>query len=200
MSGRNMITYWVSSMLLKEISNILIVFVHLGLSVCAGFVNIDTCFPAPGHTVTVLLTWHILLFQITTRSMSSSTQVELENRLHSLTESLIQKQTMMESLSTEKNSLTLQLERLEVSTSYIHLNVNKMYIYNCSINTYCNKLSHFVYVTGNLCNQALRVMTEHFSHFVKCLNSLAISRNVCVTHKEYFPSNFINFTEGCEDL
>ena len=34
-----------------------------------------------------------------------------------------------------------------------------------------------VYVTGNLCNQALRVMTEHFSHFAKCLNSLAISRN-----------------------
>ena len=34
-----------------------------------------------------------------------------------------------------------------------------------------------VYVTGNLCNQALHVMTEHFSHFAKCLNSLAISRN-----------------------
>ena len=34
-----------------------------------------------------------------------------------------------------------------------------------------------IYVTGNLCNQALRVMTEHFSHFAKCLNSLAISRN-----------------------
>ena len=33
------------------------------------------------------------------------------------------------------------------------------------------------YVTGNLCNQALRVMTEHFSPFAKCLNSLAISRN-----------------------
>ena len=33
------------------------------------------------------------------------------------------------------------------------------------------------YVTGNLCNQALRVMTEHFSHFAKCLNSFAISRN-----------------------
>ena len=36
---------------------------------------------------------------------------------------------------------------------------------------------HGVYVTGNLCNQALHVMTEHFSHFAKCLNSLAISRN-----------------------
>ena len=36
---------------------------------------------------------------------------------------------------------------------------------------------HSIYVTGNLCNQALRIMTEHFSHFLKCLNSLAISRN-----------------------
>ena len=46
--------------------------------------------------------------------MNSSSQEELENRLHSLTESLIQKQTMLEALSTEKNSLVLQLERLEV--------------------------------------------------------------------------------------
>ncbi|KAI0219039.1 Golgin subfamily A member 5 [Lamellibrachia satsuma] len=51
--------------------------------------------------------------QLTTKSMNSSSQVELENRLHSLTESLIQKQTMLEALSTEKNSLVLQLERLE---------------------------------------------------------------------------------------
>ena len=54
------------------------------------------------------------VLQLTTKSMSSSSQVELENRLHSLTESLIQKQTMLEALSTEKNSLVLQLERLEV--------------------------------------------------------------------------------------
>jgi hypothetical protein len=46
--------------------------------------------------------------------MSSSTEGELESRVRSLTESLIQKQTMLESLSTEKNSLTLQLERLDV--------------------------------------------------------------------------------------
>ena len=46
--------------------------------------------------------------------MNASSQEELENRLHSLTESLIQKQTMLEALSTEKSSLALQLERMEV--------------------------------------------------------------------------------------
>ncbi|XP_067403159.1 golgin subfamily A member 5 isoform X2 [Emydura macquarii macquarii] len=51
--------------------------------------------------------------QITNKALSSSSQSELENRLHQLTETLIQKQTMLESLSTEKNSLVYQLERLE---------------------------------------------------------------------------------------
>ena len=52
--------------------------------------------------------------QLTTKNMSTSSQAELENRLHTLTESLIQKQTRLEALSTEKNSLSLQLERMEV--------------------------------------------------------------------------------------
>ncbi|KAK8782112.1 hypothetical protein V5799_016547 [Amblyomma americanum] len=51
--------------------------------------------------------------QIMTKSMSSTSEAELEARLHALTESLIQKQTLVEALSTEKNSLVLQLERLE---------------------------------------------------------------------------------------
>ncbi|KAM6275138.1 golgin subfamily A member 5 [Porphyrio hochstetteri] len=51
--------------------------------------------------------------QLTNKALSSSSQTELENRLHQLTETLIQKQTMLESLSTEKNSLAYQLERLE---------------------------------------------------------------------------------------
>ena len=58
-----------------------------------------------------------------TKSLSSSSEQELEGRLHSLTESLIQKQTMLEALSTEKNSLMLQLERIEVeqaSSSTVH--------------------------------------------------------------------------------
>lgn len=51
--------------------------------------------------------------QLTVKSSSSINQEELENRLHALTESLIHKQTMIEALSTEKNSLGHQLERLE---------------------------------------------------------------------------------------
>nr|XP_006133779.1 golgin subfamily A member 5 [Pelodiscus sinensis] len=51
--------------------------------------------------------------QLTNKALSSSSQSELENRLHQLTETLIQKQTMLENLSTEKNSLVYQLERLE---------------------------------------------------------------------------------------
>ncbi|RDD42966.1 Golgin subfamily A member 5 [Trichoplax sp. H2] len=38
---------------------------------------------------------------------------ELEDRIKSLTENLIQKQTIIETLNTEKNSLVLQMERLE---------------------------------------------------------------------------------------
>lgn len=38
----------------------------------------------------------------------------MEARVKTLTESLIQKQTTLETLSTQKNSLALQLERLEV--------------------------------------------------------------------------------------
>lgn len=51
--------------------------------------------------------------QLMTKSMSSNTENELESRVRSLTESLIQKQTVLEALSTEKNSLVLQLERME---------------------------------------------------------------------------------------
>jgi hypothetical protein len=53
-----------------------------------------------------------------TKSMSSSTENELEARVKTLTESLIQKQTTLETLSTQKNSLALQLERLEVSPEH----------------------------------------------------------------------------------
>ena len=53
-------------------------------------------------------------FQLVAKSMNASNQEELENRLRALTESLIQKQTALESLSTEKNSLIMQMERLEV--------------------------------------------------------------------------------------
>ncbi|XP_068436524.1 golgin subfamily A member 5 [Clinocottus analis] len=51
--------------------------------------------------------------QLTNKTLSSSSQTELENRLHQLTETLIQKQTMLEALGTEKSALVFQLERLE---------------------------------------------------------------------------------------
>ncbi|XP_066198355.1 golgin subfamily A member 5 [Saccopteryx leptura] len=51
--------------------------------------------------------------QLTNKALSNSSQSELESRLHQLTETLIQKQTLLEGLSTEKNSLVFQLERLE---------------------------------------------------------------------------------------
>ncbi|KAL8590077.1 hypothetical protein ACOMHN_034308 [Nucella lapillus] len=50
--------------------------------------------------------------QLTAKSLSSTSESELESRVRALTESLIQKQTTLEALSTENNSLTLQLERL----------------------------------------------------------------------------------------
>ena len=54
------------------------------------------------------------IYQITLKSSLSPSQEELENRVHAITDNLIQKQTIIERLSTEKNSLSLQLERLEV--------------------------------------------------------------------------------------
>lgn len=56
----------------------------------------------------------IIWSQLTTKSISSTSESELESRVRALTESLIQKQTILEALSTEKNSLILQLERLGV--------------------------------------------------------------------------------------
>lgn len=51
--------------------------------------------------------------QLVAKQVNTTSQTELESRLNALTESLIQKQTMVEALSTEKNSLVFQLERLE---------------------------------------------------------------------------------------
>ena len=56
----------------------------------------------------------LLILQLATKALTSTSEEELENRVRALTENLIQKQTLIEALSTEKNSLVLQLERLEV--------------------------------------------------------------------------------------
>ncbi|XP_042901915.1 golgin subfamily A member 5 isoform X2 [Parasteatoda tepidariorum] len=58
--------------------------------------------------------------QLTAKSLSTVSQEELESRLHALTENLIQKQTIVEALSTEKNSLVLQLERMEQQLREAH--------------------------------------------------------------------------------
>lgn len=51
--------------------------------------------------------------QLVAKQVNTTSQVELESRLNALTESLIQKQTMVEALSSEKSSLVFQLERME---------------------------------------------------------------------------------------
>ena len=51
-----------------------------------------------------------LRLQLAQRASSSSNQLELENRLRALTDSLLNKQSQIEVLSTERNSLVIQLE------------------------------------------------------------------------------------------
>ena len=45
---------------------------------------------------------------------SSPDKAELESRLRELTESLIQKQTTLETLNSERHSLNLQMQRMQV--------------------------------------------------------------------------------------
>ncbi|OWA50978.1 Golgin subfamily A member 5 [Hypsibius exemplaris] len=51
--------------------------------------------------------------QLLTRSESRPSDVELESRMHVLTENLIQKQSTIETLNTEKHAMSVQIERLE---------------------------------------------------------------------------------------
>jgi hypothetical protein len=54
-----------------------------------------------------------LRLQLTSKTINHVNYDELEKRLQTLTESLIHKQTIIETLQTDKSSLTMQLERLE---------------------------------------------------------------------------------------
>jgi DNA repair exonuclease SbcCD ATPase subunit len=54
-----------------------------------------------------------LRLQLTAKTINHVNDDELEKRLQTLTESLIHKQTIIETLQTDKSSLTMQLERLE---------------------------------------------------------------------------------------
>ncbi len=49
----------------------------------------------------------------------SPSRAEQESRLHEVTESLIQKQTSLETLNAERNSLNLQLQRLQVQYPWV---------------------------------------------------------------------------------
>ena len=62
--------------------------------------------------------------------MSTTSEKELENRLHLLTENLIQKQTLIEALQSEKHSIFLQLERTEVnSPQKISIYIRGLFVY-----------------------------------------------------------------------
>lgn len=64
--------------------------------------------------------------QLATKALTSTSEEELENRVRALTENLIQKQTLIEALSTEKNSLVLQLERLEKQYRDVQASTSKI--------------------------------------------------------------------------
>lgn len=51
--------------------------------------------------------------QMKENNRHSSTE-DLENRLHSLTQTLMSKQSTLETVTTERNALRLQMEKLEV--------------------------------------------------------------------------------------
>lgn len=64
--------------------------------------------------------------QLATKALTSTSEEELGNRVRALTENLIQKQTLIEALSTEKNSLVLQLERLEKQYRDVQASTSKV--------------------------------------------------------------------------
>ncbi|CAB4000833.1 golgin subfamily A member 5-like [Paramuricea clavata] len=64
--------------------------------------------------------------QLLAKSYSTTSEAELEKRVRALTENLIQKQTVIEALSTEKSSLVLQLERLEMQYKDIQRSTSRV--------------------------------------------------------------------------
>lgn len=87
-------------------------------------------------------------FQVSSKLHNNTNQAELENRLRALTESLIQKQTALEAISTEKTSLSLQLERMEVQSICRDLEIFlriEMIDANCSVLLSFNDLLTYFY-------------------------------------------------------
>ncbi|XP_028396239.1 golgin subfamily A member 5-like [Dendronephthya gigantea] len=64
--------------------------------------------------------------QLLAKSYTTTSEAELEKRVRALTENLIQKQTVIEALSTEKSSLVLQLERLEMQYKDIQRSTSRV--------------------------------------------------------------------------
>lgn len=55
------------------------------------------------------------------QNKSLTSNGDLEERLQSLTQMLISKQSNLETVTTERNALRLQLEKLEVSTGFLFI-------------------------------------------------------------------------------
>lgn len=82
-------------------------FLPCDISLMSGGLNI--------REIATLLMLISYCLQLMMRSRSSPEESELESRLHQLTETLLQKQTIVETMTAEKSSLVLQLERAEVT-------------------------------------------------------------------------------------
>ena len=59
---------------------------------------------------------------------------ELESRLRELTENLIQKQTALNTLNSEKSSLNIQLQRLQVPILPWYWGLSKGFCMQCRVN------------------------------------------------------------------
>lgn len=99
---------------------------------------------------------------------------ELENRLHTLTQTLVLKQSSLETVTTEKNALRLQLEKIEVSESdltccagaQITQVCRLISLPSCSVHT---ALSESIHQLHYFC---LPHMEQLNSHWMNCLEIL----------------------------
>ena len=126
--------------------------------------------------------WHELLLHpfsssplpyplsLTQLSSAAPGRVELESRLHELTESLIQKQTTLEALSSEKSSLNVQLQRMKVGYTTCWC----WSLVQCLVLSFVRKVQHtihnlnFLVVTGFYRNVWLNTPSWCWS-LVQCL-------------------------------
>ena len=91
------------------------------------------------------------------RTKSRPQESELEDRLRQLTETVIQKQSTIETLSTEKNSVVLQLERLQVylrgNSSYVCVRAHThASVCLCALRVFCmcDMISSYIFIFNNI--------------------------------------------------